>query len=111
MDPTRLMTQECTITHLTLDGGHDEYHNPTSAGVDTTVACWLHQTQRSEQTVDADTQIQTWQLYLPPDTTVDGSDHITVDGDVFELAGPPWSAFNPRLRRVTHIECTLRKVA
>lgn len=111
MDPTRLMTQECTIAHLTPNGADEYGLAPTSDVANTTAKCWLHQTMRTEKTVEADTQIETWQLYLPPGTTVDGSDHVTVDGDTFELIGPPWSAFNPRLQRVTHIECTLRKVA
>lgn len=112
MDPTRLMTQQATITHVAdVATGADEYNNPTYPTSTATVRCWLHQTQRSERTAEADTQIETWRLYLPPGTSVDGPDKVAVDGVTYELDGPPWPAFNPRLHRVTHIECTLRKVA
>lgn len=110
MDPTPLMTQTATIS-TPVPSGVDEYNDVTTTPTTATVACWLHQTARDENTVNQNLQGQTWQVYFPPGTSVDGSATITVDDLDYELVGPPWPAFNPRLRRVTHIEATVRRVA
>ena len=33
------------------------------------------------------------------------------DGVAFEVYGEPWSVFNPRTRRIDHIEATLRRTS
>lgn len=104
------MTLAATVTVVAETGAEDEYGNPTEQTTTTATTCWLHQTQRSEGTVDANTQDETWQLYLPPTVTIDGGDRITVQGVIYELIGPPWRAFNPRLETTTHIEATVRRV-
>lgn len=110
MDPTPLMTQTATITP---QAGTDAYGDPLPAGTPFDVACWLFQTRRDEKRtiVGEDMQAETWTLYLPPGTTVDGNDNVAVDGVTYEVVGPPWPAFNPRSRKVTHIEATLRRAA
>lgn len=109
MDPTRLMTEACTVTPMNA-ATVDEYGTETlGAGTPFDTTCLLSQTQRSEAEAGGNVQAETFALYLPPDTTIDGSDRVSVDGVVYELDGPPWPAFNPRLGRTTHIEATVKR--
>lgn len=111
MDPSRLMTQEATITNVSQSAAKDEYGDPTATTVTATkVDCWLHQVARTEHGDNNNVQDQRWALYVPPGTILNGSDRVTVEGVTYEVEGPPWPAHNPRLRRVTHIEATLRRV-
>ena len=107
MDPTPLMTQPATLAHA-ADGPPDIYNDPTTTYTPQAVRVWMHQTQRDEQTVRGQIESETWAVYLPPTITVGPADRLTVDGVTYELVGPPWRAFHPRLRRVTHIEATVR---
>lgn len=111
MDPTRLLTKSCTVTHRspspTLKDGMGD---PLIVTTTETFACWLSQESRSENTVNADVQQQTWSLYLEPAAvTVQGDDVVTVDAVAYEVDGPPWPAHNPRTSIVTHIEATVRR--
>lgn len=114
MNPERLMTLPCTITHVAQDGAVDVYGNPTDTTTTTVLTgspgCWIEQVRRSEDTVDKDQQVGQWHGYFPPAVELDGSDRVEALGDVYEVDGPPWPAWNPRLRRVTHIEATLARV-
>lgn len=111
MDPTRLMTQEATITNVTQSATvRDELGDPTVTTTTATVDCWLHQVARSEHGDNNNVQDQRWALYVPAGTVLNGADRVTVEGATYEVDGPPWPAHNPRLRRVTHIEATLRRV-
>lgn len=107
-----MMTQTVTITPRDTEASPDEYNDDTyTDGTPVETVGWMHQTQRSESTAAGQVDEQTWALYLPPDTIVKSLDKVAVDGDDFEVIGPPWPANNPRLHRVTHIEATLRRVS
>jgi len=73
------------------------------------VACWLHQTQASEDTRGGRFGEERWSVYLPADTALDIDDRVSVDGVVYEVAGPPWSAVNPRTGIVEFVQASLRK--
>lgn len=107
---TRLMTKTATITRVTQDGAADGYGDPTEQTTTASAACWLHQTQRSEDTRDANRQAQTWDAYFAPGTVLDGSDRVTVDGIAYEVEGPPWKADNPRTGAEEFVAATLRRV-
>lgn len=111
MDPTRLMNIAVAVSHMaagTADTYGDEVLEATSTE---TTTCWLHQTARSELTVNANVQAQTWTIYLPPDVTLTGSDRLTVAGATYELDGPPHAWLHPRSGEATFIEATMRRVA
>lgn len=110
MNVDHLLTSSATITTVTDTGSADAFGDPTHVTTTTTFACWLSQSQRSESTANANTQQETWTLYLEAAAaTVDGYDRVTVDGVTYELDGPPWPARNPRTRLISHVECTLRR--
>lgn len=110
MNVEHLLTSTARITTVTDTGPPDQFGDPTQATVTRTFRCWLSQSQRAEQTVGTDLQLDTWWLYLEAAAAaVTGYDRATVDGIVFELDGPPWPALNPRTRQVTHVECTVKR--
>lgn len=111
MNPLPLMRIPCTIT-LRAPDREDEFGDEVLADLDSVeTTCWLHQTQRSEITVDANTAIETWQLYLPPEADLESIDSVTVQGSVFEVLGPPHRWTHPRSGAVEYVEATIRKVA
>lgn len=128
MNPARLMTQRCTlhVTELTEDGPRDDYGNVVPVSFDVPdVKCLLQQTQNVSQRGEsgaglAEVQTESFRVLLPArivrlvedvevEVKPDGIDSITVDGDDYELSGPPWRVHNPRLRRVTHVEATVKR--
>lgn len=116
MDPTRLMTQPATITPMVpvTDEYNDEHLEPgTPIVLDGSLGhgVFLTQSNRSETGIDTNTVSEIWALYLPPTITVDPNTQITVDDITYELDGPAWPAYNPRLHKTTHLEATVRRVA
>lgn len=109
MHPERLMRLPCTITRVARGVTADRYGDPDDEEQTTPTLCWLEQTRRTEDTTSQDLQDTTWNLYLPADTDISGSDRIEVAGDSYELFGPPWSAIHPRTGAATHIEATLKR--
>lgn len=112
MNPARLMTRTVTIRHRAVDVDElDDMGNPTTTETTFDVPGDLQQTQRDEIDANADVQRSRWTLFLAPAAAgrVDGSDVAVVDGREYTLDGPPWEAWNPRLRKVTHLEATVRR--
>jgi hypothetical protein len=108
VDPTRLMSQTATVTHVADTGAVDPYGNPTEVTTVATSKCYLSFVPGSEVEGEA-IQVQTPVLFLPPDAAIDGGDRITVDGITYEVDGVPAVHFNPRLRRTTHIQANLKR--
>lgn len=118
MDPTRLMTQPATITPRVVAADPDDYNDeiledgePIELDGSSGHGVFLSQRDRSESGDAENVTTETWALYLPHDIDVDATATITVDDVTYEFDGPPWRAYNPRLRRVTHLEATVRRVA
>jgi hypothetical protein len=110
VDPTRLMTMPCTITPMGVTSRDAANDDVITAGTPVSTVCYLHQTARNE-TASGATVDETFALYLPPATAIEADDRITVDGNTYEVDGPPWRAFNPRSQAHTHLEATVRRVA
>lgn len=109
---TRLMTMTCVIQHRGQTGAEDEFGTPTYVTTTTESACYLEQRRRDDVRSEGDDiGLQEWWLFLPPNTPLDDNDRVDTLGQTFEVAGPPWDAWNPTHTVVSHIECTLRKVA
>lgn len=106
-----LLTQPATITPRTPGTTKDEYGN--TAMVDGTpfdTVGYFEQTQATEVLVDRQTYISDWLIVLHAGTPVSSADRITHDGQSFELVGPPWPVWNPRLGVVSHIECRSKAI-
>jgi hypothetical protein len=112
VDPSRLLFLTGTVTHRTTNTTVvDEMGDPTTTTTSAEWKCWIEQVQRSEQTINTDVQQSRWRLYLElaADGQVAGGDAIEVQGVAYEFDGPPWPAFNPRTRQVTHLEADVRR--
>jgi hypothetical protein len=129
MNPAALLTLTGTVTQVDRTGPRDIFGDRTEqtttgpstsgsgsgSGDDGTLTfkCWIWQTLRDENTVGGNVQAETYKIALEAaaETHIDGGDRITVRGVTYEFDGPPWPAFHPRLRRVTHVEADIRRVA
>lgn len=109
MDPSHLMTQTATLHHV-LETGVDDNHDVTTSETTSSSPCLLQQTTRAEQTAGGVISTEVLVLFLPAGTEVDPLTVATIDGIDYEFGGPPWPAFNPRTRAVSHIEATVRRV-
>lgn len=94
----------------------DRYGNPIPGETDEVVyACHLQPAPRSvavseEDTEDRNTQSSHYLLFLPADADVKGSDRLVIDGDVFEVDGPPRRFDNPRVAAEHHLEVSLKRI-
>lgn len=106
---SQLLNRPVTIRVRTVDGV-DVYNDPTTVTADVETVGYLDQRVRAEDESDG-SQIQEdqWRLMVPADTTVSGWDAVVVGDVVYEVHGPPWQVWNPRTRRVSHVEATLRR--
>lgn len=111
MDPTRLMTQTGALTDSTGVITTDDDGNPVEVEATRTVACYLTRLSADEISGLANVTEDDRALYLPPDEPATAHGRIDVDGESFELMGPPQRAFNPRLRRYTHQRVRVRRTA
>lgn len=106
MPISSLLNRVCTLVYRTEDGTPDAFGNPTIDITAVAAVCEVQQRQRDERTVAGEVATTYWAVYLPADTTVDDLAAVIVDGDVYELLGPPWPARNPRTQTVSHVEAT-----
>ncbi len=91
-----LLTQQATRNRFgsTVDDYNNEIANDTV--IDTKrYACRLQQSPSKEITVGANTQITNWVIYLPPEADVRGTDVLEVDGQKYEVVGPPTVSITP----------------
>lgn len=113
MNPTRLLTLNGIVTSRARAGALDDLGDRTYTVLTLgPYKCWIWQTRRYEDTVNQDTQGEDYGIAIEraAEGYITGGDAITIDNVVYEFDGPLWEAFHPRLRRVTHLEGTLKKV-
>lgn len=104
------MTQTATVSHVSTSGPPDPYGNPTEVVTTTETPCFMSYGPGSEQEAEA-VQVTTPVLFVPPDVALDGGDRVEVDGETFEVDGPPARHYNPRLKRVTHVQAQMKRAA
>lgn len=105
-----LMNQTAVITRRT-ESGSDTYNNPNITTTTETTTCYAEQSVATEQDGQlSDIRDETWNIWLPAGTDVEGIDKITVDGLALEVTGEPWTVHNPRTRATSHVRLTGRKV-
>lgn len=115
MDPTRLMTMDCTVTPRVVTGV-DVYGNDVLEDgdpFDTHCFVWqgAHRLDSTENTGPENVTTDQYGAAFPPDDPVGANARVNVEGLDYEVDGMPWPAFNPRLKRVTHLEVNLKRVA
>ena len=100
-----------TVTRLrapvTVDSHGNEVRNWSTA-TSVTMNGWLAQRIRDENNDNRDARISDWHLTVPTGSDITALDRVVIDGQTFELDGPPNTAWTPRGPH--HIECSLRVV-
>lgn len=111
MNPGRLLNQTGTFTIPTAGAARDDMGDPIATTTTRTFRCLIQQANRDEDTAGTNVQGSRWRLFIDKDAAgiIDGTASVTIAGKTYELDGPPWEAFNPRLRRVTHLEADARR--
>lgn len=117
------MTIPCTITHVEQVGDPDEYGDPTEETTTTVLdgspGCWFHQDYRSDAGFAdrssagqlSNIETERWTVYVPAGTSLDANDTITIQGNTYQVVGPPWSANNPREQRDVFVVASLERTA
>ena len=80
-----------------------------SSATTATVKGWLHQlTELEDQTATRDAEVSTHVLRLPKGTVIGSGDRVVIDGQTFEVNGPPNRAWTPEGEH--HVRVPLRYV-
>jgi hypothetical protein len=106
-----LLTRPCTIEHVSATGPPDDYGTPDDVISTSDTTCEIQQRARSESQDAAEIGQETWFVTLPPGTAVTTWDRLVVDGQRFEIVGPPNYVRHPRLGTISHIEATIKAAA
>lgn len=104
----RLLSQSVTIINRAQTGAADDFGDPTWTLTSTTAKGYLYQTTRTEDTNGQVLGFQEFRVALEAGAALDRTSQLLVDGTLYEVYGEPWQVFNPRTRRVDHIEATVR---
>lgn len=102
-----LLTQ--TVTIIVPGITIDTYENPVldwPGATRTDVLGRLEQASSVEVTLQRDTVVSDWLLFLHPDVSINPLDRVEADGRVFEVVGAPAPAQAPW--GVHHLEVRLR---
>lgn len=126
MDLSRLLRQPIVVEHITQDGPPDGMGDPTEQKTWTLYLGYVWQTNADERTDGGPVAREDWQLALERKAAghigagdriisggqLDGAGELVPDvGEVFEVAGPPWTAQNPRTRLVEYVHARLDRSA
>jgi hypothetical protein len=110
MSFSSLLTQNATITHVTMDGSDDEYNMPTASETTSSAPCFLDPVGGSEDTVLRAQGIADAKAFFEADVALSKADRMTVGGRVFEVVEPPEVFFNARTGEAHHIEVLVKEV-
>ena len=105
------MNRTATILNRSEGETEDRFGEPENTDSAVEVLCDLQQRQRDEREGESETSDADWNLFLPAGTTFRTGDAVVVDGLVYEAVGAPWPVWNPSIRGISHIECTVRRTA
>lgn len=101
-----------TVTLIRPAATTDRYDNPIydygPAATRTPIRCLIDQESASESTPDGRTKIVGMWRLITNHRPIDAADRIEWDGNVYELDGPPWPAWD--FTAYHHTEARLRRI-
>lgn len=109
----RLLTQTIEILPYE-ESAVNEYNDPEPGfGDPVEVQGYLEKRDTSgkqEETIDRETAVSRWLLVVGPTAPLGHRDRIAYDGETYEVDGTVHRVWNPRMRRVHHLEAELRRI-
>lgn len=115
MSLTSLINRPCRVIHRVPSGETDEYGREIQGEEIIDTVCELQRVTRrvaeEEAGLYGDLSDTLWKAFFLPGLDLRTADTLIVDGQSYELVGDPWDARNPRTRRPSHIEVTVRRTA
>ena len=109
-----LMNLSCQIVRRGPSGMEDDYGNEIAGeSVVSTVCEFQKQNTMGEQESGSrnDLADSSWDVFFPADTDIDSGDALLVDGKEYEVDGEPWTVRNPVTGQLSHVECSVKRVA
>jgi hypothetical protein len=103
-----LLTLPCTIERRS-DGAPDDYGTPVPVYTPEDALCEFQQRSRNESEGMAEVGTEQWLLVLAAGTQLTTFDRVVVNGESFELDGPPWPVRHPITGAASHVECTVKR--
>jgi hypothetical protein len=111
MSLRRLLTQTCTVTPRSggYDSDRDVFGTPVEApGEPVEYPCMVADDE-GQEALDGGVIVSfSRRVILPPEVVVDATDRIEVEGEFYEVLGPPLVARRHGL--VHHVEARVRRV-
>lgn len=126
MDLTRMLRQPILVEHVTQDGPPDAMGDPSENRSWSRFLGWVWQTSVNETTGGGTIATEDWQVALERSAAgqIDTGDRIIANGELdgggswiegtgelFDVAGPPWPALNPRTQLVEFVQARLVRTA
>lgn len=115
MNPEALFTMSATVVNRSQSGPPDKYGNPTISTTETVWPCEFQPRQIGVRGQDesrsglSTTQEHPYLIWLPPACVIDGRSAVIVNGDVYEVDGPPWFARNTRTGEAEYVQANLMR--
>lgn len=127
MDASRLLRFPILVEHVDPAGPPDGMGDPTEITTWTRFLGYVWQTTVAETTGNITIEVETWQLAIVRAAAghIDAGDRIIAGGeldpntlapvpgigDTFNVAGPPWTAKNPRTMLTEYVQAKLERSA
>jgi hypothetical protein len=105
-----LMDRSAMILHHDTSVGTDDYNAPTFADADESVAVYIEQLSRTEDTVERGTGVATHLCVMPATAHPHLGCELLLDGVRYEIVGPINQVMNPRIHVLSHLEALLAEV-
>lgn len=105
-----LLTRPATLRRVVATDEEDEYNQPLTAILATSVWTYVEQLGESEDAFQRDTGVATHRGFLTAGTNIGMEDRLVVDGATYEIVGPPRVVTNPRTGMRHHVEVMLVEV-
>ena len=111
---SNLINRPCQLVRRGPSGSEDDYGNEIPGETVVSTVCEFQaQPSRSDAEDAGHNQLSTskWDVFLPVGTDVTSGDALMLDGVEYEVDGEAWAVRNPLTRRMSHVECTVVRVA
>ncbi len=115
MTLAQLLNTPATVIRRRSGEEEDERGNKVAVVEEVEALCWIEkQTRRAQEEPLGEGELSDtlWTGFFPAATELRTGDAVVIEGQgKFELVGDPWEPSNPRTRKPSHVEVSLRRTA